>query len=76
MLFATGQKWSFFESGDPDIPNYLTESRNEKTLKNYCRKAIHNFIIKSGRQIDLFREIPLLQLPELMNSYLLYDVKM
>ena len=76
MLFAMGQKWSFFESGDPDNPNYLTESRNEKSLKNSCRKAIRSYIIKSARHIDLFREIPLLQLPGLINSYLLYDIKM
>ena len=75
MLFALGQNWSFFESGHPDIPSYLTESRNEKTLKNCCRKTIRNCIIESGRHIDLFREIPLLQLPELINSYLLYDAK-
>lgn len=75
MLFALGQKWSFFESGHPDIPSYLTESRNEKTLKNCCRKKIRNCIIENGRHIDLVREIPLLQLPQLINSYLLYDVK-
>ena len=75
MLFALGQNWSFFESGHPDIPSYLTESRNEKTLKNCCRKTIRNCIIESGRHIDLFREIPLLHLPELINSYLLYDAK-
>lgn len=74
MLFAIGQKWSFFESGHPDIPNYLTESRNEKSLKNICRKAIRNNIIESGRHIDLFRDISLLGLPNLINSYLLYHV--
>ncbi|MCG8626494.1 MAG: ankyrin repeat domain-containing protein, partial [Proteobacteria bacterium] len=75
MLFATGQNWSFFESGHPDIPKYLTESRNEKSLKNYCREAIRKYI-KTGRNVDLFRQIPLLKLPQLINSYLLYGVKM
>ena len=76
MLFAMGQKWSFFESDDSDIPNQITESRNDKSLKNICRKAIRSYIIKSARHIDLFREIPLLQLPNLINSYLLYNIKM
>ena len=75
-LFATGQNWSFFESGNSDIPSYLTESRKEKTLKNLSREAIRKYILNNGRHIDLFREIPLLQLPQLINSYLLYEMRM
>ena len=75
-LYATGQNWSFFESNDVDIPTYLRESRSEKSLKNYCREAIRKYIVQSGRNIDLFREIPSLGLPRELEMYLLYDVRM
>ena len=73
-LYASGQSWSFFESGDIDVPRYLKESRSEPSLKNCCRQVVRKCIIESGRKIDLFREIPLLCIPVELAMYLLYDV--
>ena len=75
-LYATGQKWSYFESNAPDLPTYLTQEQNEKSLKNYCREAIRKNIVQSGRNIDLFREVRLLPLPKQLQMYLLYNATM
>ena len=65
-----------FNQNDDMVPmeasEYLTLSA-EISLKNICRETIRKHLLQMS-QVNLFVRVPRLPLPQLMTSYLLYDV--
>ena len=70
LLFAAGEKVD--KSKVRKVPDYLKPSA-DSSLKNICRKGIRNHLLQIN-QMNLFQKVALLPLPQLMKSYLLYDV--
>ena len=54
------------------MPDYVKLSA-ENSLKNICREATRNHLL-SIDDVNLFVRVPQLPLPQLMMSFLLYDV--
>ena len=73
MLLASGESCSevFKQHEYPVVFNFVQSTQNEKKLKNHCRQAIHQHLIKIGNLLLL---VPSLPLPALLRSYLLYNM--
>ena len=70
LLHAAGAKIS---DATDNIPEYLQPTI---CLKDICRRAIRNHLIKMDPKHHLFKRIPQLKLPDLVKSYLLYDMSL
>ena len=70
LLFAAGE--SVDETKVKTVPDHLKQS-TEISLKNICRETIRKHLLQMS-DVNLFVRVPLLPLPRLMTSYLLYDV--
>ena len=55
-----------------EVPEYLRSSA-EISLMNICRETIRKHLLQMS-DVNLFCRVPQLPLPQLMTSYLLYDV--
>ena len=71
LLYAAGE--TVDESKVETVPDYLKPSSEEICLKNICREAIREHLLQIS-DINLFPRVSQLPLPQLMTSYLLYDV--
>ena len=78
MLFAAG------ETVNPDqvqccskrIPNFVLHNEDlHLCLKHLCREAIRKHLLNMS-QVNLFARIPQLELPSIINDYLLYGVNL
>ena len=54
------------------IPKYFQGLKNDLGLKHLCRETIRKHLIELNPHQHLFEKIPKLELPTLMNEYLLY----
>ena len=55
------------------IPEYFKELKENLALKHLCREAIRKHLIDLDRHENLFRRIPQLRLPSILEKYLLYN---
>ena len=76
MLLASGESCSevFKQHEYPAVFNFVQSTEKEKKLKNHCRQALRQHLIKIGNKMNLFLLIPSLPLPPLLRSYLLYNM--
>ena len=72
LLFAAGE--TVDKSKVETVPDYLKPS-GEICLKNISRESIRKHLLQLS-DVNLFARIPKLELPQLMTSYLLYDVSL
>ena len=70
LLFAAGE--IIDESKLKKVPDCLKKSE-EISLMNICRETIRKHLLQMSN-VNLFVRVPRLPLPQLMTSYLLYDV--
>ena len=71
LLFAAGETINMV---DLVIPDYL-ELEIDNTLMNICRTSVRTHLLVASR-VNLFVRVPRLGLPKLLQSFLLYDVKL
>ena len=58
------------------IPDYLQFPELKLCLKHMCRQTIRNHLLHLDPHSHLFHRIPQMDLDEILNSYLLYDVSL
>ena len=71
LLFAAGET---IRMADVVIPDYLAPETNN-TLMNICRTSVRTHLLVASR-VNLFVRVPRLGLTKLLQSFLLYDVKL
>ena len=71
LLYAAGET---INMADVVIPDYL-ELEIDNTLMNICRTSVRTHLLVASR-VNLFVRIPRLGLPKLLQSFLLYDMKL
>ena len=72
VLWAAGE---IIDSSRVDIPPCL-KYNGIRSLKQYCREAIRGHLFSSNPHINLFDRVPKLPLPEILISYLLFDISL
>ncbi len=58
------------------VPNFLKEDHLPLTLKQACRAAIRDQLYRVDPHCHFFNRVPLLGLPGILASYLLYDMNL
>ena len=76
MMFAAGEYFPFHLYPDKDITKAIVQSRDDLSLKNLCRKAIRYYTIMSGNNENLFEAANRVQLPRLLQNYIVYGMSL
>ena len=79
MLFAAGEtdyKPASHHQNDVKIPTCLVQLSSVLNLMNLCRQEIRKYLLNNNSHSHLFVRIPLLDLPSLLESYLLFHVSL
>ena len=76
MMFVTGECFPFHLYCDKDIAKPIVQSRDDLSLKNICRRAIRYYTIRSGNNENLFEAMKKLQLPSLLQDYIMYGMSL
>ena len=74
MMFAAGEYFPFHLYDERDIPKPIVQSRHDLSLKNICHNAIRYYTISSGNNENLFEAIKKVQLPRLLQNYIMYGM--
>ena len=72
MLFAAGEENSYFSS--TNAPKCIVEAKTDFNLQNQCRTAIRKQLAVARPKCNMFRLVKLLPVPNMIKSYLLFDV--
>ena len=82
LLFAAGEtlgsptikaeQWDYNAVRIP-MPSFLRQKQTELYLKDLCREAIRKRLIDCDPHSHLFKKIPVLGLPNIIENYLLYN---
>ena len=75
-MFVTGEYFPCHLYPDKDIAKPIVQSRDDLSLKNLCRKAIWYYTIMSGNYENLFEATNKVQLPRLLQKYILYGMSL
>ena len=76
MMFVTGEYFPFHLYPDEDIAKPIVRSRDDLSLKNLCRRAIRYYTIISCNNQNLFEAANRVQLPRLLQNYILYGMSL
>ena len=76
MMFAAGEYFPFHLYPDKDIVKAIVQSRDDLSLKNLCCKAIWYYTIMSGNNENLFEAANRVQLPRLLQNYIVYGMSL
>ena len=76
MMFVAGEYFPFHLYPDEDIAKAIVRSRDDLSLKNLCRRAIRYYTIMSGNNQNLFEAVNRVQLPRLLQNYILYGMSL
>ena len=76
MMFVAGEYFPFHLYPDEDIAKAIVRSQDDLSLKNLCHRAIRYYIIMSGNNQNLFEAANRLQLPRLLQNYILYGMSL
>ena len=81
LLFAAGEtidatiraeQWDYNDARFP-VPSFLQQKHQNLCLKDLCREAIRKPLIERDPHSHLFKQIPMLGLPSIIENYLLYN---
>ena len=72
LLYVAGEKSPYFSSNN--APRCIVEANNDPSLENLCRKAIRKHLAVARPKRNMFRLVKLLPIPNIIKSYLLYNV--
>ena len=75
MMFVAGEYFPFHLYPDEDIAKAIVQSRDDLSL-NLCRRAIRYYTIMSGNNQNLFEAASRVQLPRLLQNYILYGMSL
>ena len=77
MVFAAGEDYLYFNNIAPEIqrtmPPEIRDFHQDSTLQNLARKFIRNYLRVRYPNVNLFRVVPNVGLPKLLQSYLLFN---
>ena len=76
MMFVAGEYFPFHLYPDKDIAKAIVQSRDDLSLKNLCRKVIQYNTITSGNNENLFEAANRVQLPRLLQNYIVYGMSL
>ena len=76
MMFVTGEYFPFNLYPDKDIAKAIVQSRDDLSLKNLCHRAIRYYTIMSGNNENLFEAANRVQLPRLLQNYIVYGMSL
>ena len=76
MMFVAGEYFPFHLYPDKDIAKAIVQSRDDLSLKNLCRRAIRYYTIMSGNNENLFEAANRVQLPRLLQNYIVYGMSL
>ena len=76
MMFVAGEYFPFHLYPDKDIAKAIVQSRDDLSLKNICRRAIRYYTIMSGNNENLFEAANRVQLPRLLQNYIVYGMSL
>ena len=76
MKFVAGEYFSFHFYPDKDIAKPIVQSQDDLSLKNLCCKAIQYYTIMSGNNENLFEATNRVQLPRLLQKYIVYGMSL
>ena len=76
MMFIAGEYFPFHFYPDKDIVKAIVQSRDDLSFKNLCRKAIQYYTIMSGNNENLFEATSRVQLPRLLQKYIVYGMSL
>ena len=74
FMFASGEKHRFFNTKDMHLPYAIIEEQRDMTLKNLCRRAIRAYATSVTHE-NLFEVSSKLELPKILQSYLVFDLR-
>ena len=74
MMFATGEYFPFHLYDEKDIAKPIVQSRHDLSLKNICHNGIRYYTISSGNNENLFEAMKKVQLPTLLQNYIMYGM--
>ena len=72
MMFVPGEYFPFHLDPDQDIAKAIVRSRDDLSLKNLCCRAIRYYTIMSGNNQNLLEAVNRVQLPRLLQNYIVY----
>ena len=73
VIYAAGEKHTFFNTNDKCLPYAIIEERKDMTLKNLCRRAIRSYATSITND-NLFEVSSQLDIPKSLQSYLVFDL--
>ena len=76
MMFVAGEYFPFHLYPDKDIVKAIVRSRDDLSLKNLCHRAIWYYTIMSGNNQNLFEAANRVQLPRLLQNYIVYGMSL
>ena len=76
MMFVAGEYFPFHLYPDKNIAKAIVQSRDDLSLKNLCHKAIWYYTIMSGNNENLFEAVNRVQLPRLLQNYIVYGMSL
>ena len=76
MMFVAGEYFPFHLYPDEDRAKAIVRSRDDLSLKNLCRRAIRYYTIMSGNNQNLFEAANRVQLPRLLQNYIVYGMSL
>ena len=60
----------------PEVPEHFLYMRTHLNLKHMCREVVRRRMLEVRGDLNLFIQVPRLQLPATITSYLLYDMSL
>ena len=76
-FFAAGEDYLYFNNFAPEIersmPSEIRDFHQDSTLQNLARKFIRNYLKVRYPNVNLFRVVPNVGLPKLLQGYLLFN---
>ena len=76
MMFAAGEYFPFHLYDEKDIAKPIVQSRHDLSLKNIFHNAIRYYTIRSGNHENLFEAMKKVQLPTLLQNYIMYGMSL
>ena len=76
MMSVAGEYFPFHLYPDKDIAKAIVQSRDDLSLKNLFRKAIRYYTIMSGNNENLSEAMNRIQLPRLLQKYIVYGMSL
>ena len=74
MMFAAGEYFPFHLYDEKAIAKSIVQSQHDVSLKNICCNAIQYYTISSGNNENLFETMRKVQLPRLLQNYIMYGM--